>query len=409
LRLFGKQPAKNIYPDESFTEMGYRRSETNCIVRLLPLRNLNNRTEAQCQALRREAGRCWTEMLHAHLESRGGKWLSSNDLARQFKRRYALHSQSIQALAMKLDANVKTTRSLRKTNPNIRYPYKDKNFQTVTWRPSAIRVKDRLIRLSNGQNNSPLVRRLPPEYQDANIRMVELIWRADHYELCITIDTGQVNPPPCPTSSAAGMDLGEVNIAAVVTESGKALVVSGRALRSVKRLRNKRLAAYQSRIERCKTGSKLHKKLSRSKAKATARFTRQQRDILHKASRQVVEFCKDNETGKLAVGDVRQIQDGVNLGAKNNQKISQWPHGQFLGYVRYKTREHGISVEQIPEDYSTRTCSVCGDVLPHAPRGRNFTCPGCGSMVNRDANGAANICSRAKFGKYGEIQVSHTT
>jgi IS605 OrfB family transposase len=51
------------------------------------------------------------------------------------------------------------------------------------------------------------------------------------------------------------------------------------------------------------------------------------------------------------VGDVRDIQDGVDLGRKSNQKISQWPDGQFVGCVAYKAREYGIAVEQIPEDW----------------------------------------------------------
>ena len=97
--------------------MGYRTSTTQCIVRLLPLRNLNQEQAALCEALRREAGRCWTDMLQAHLQSRGGKWLTSVDLGKRFKGEYALHSQSIQALAQKLEANVDTARQLKKENP----------------------------------------------------------------------------------------------------------------------------------------------------------------------------------------------------------------------------------------------------------------------------------------------------
>ena len=117
--------------------MGYRASTTQCIVHLLPLRNLNQGQAALCAALRREAGRCWTDMLQAHLQSRGGKWLTSVDLGKRFKREYALHSQSIQALAQKLEANVDKTRQLKKENPEARYPYRAKKYQTVVWKASA--------------------------------------------------------------------------------------------------------------------------------------------------------------------------------------------------------------------------------------------------------------------------------
>jgi len=385
--------------------MGYRSTQTNCIVRVLPLRGLSVEQKALCLFLREEAGRCWTAMLSAHIESRGGKWLSSSDLKKMFKGRYALHSQTIQALAEKLEANVDAAYKLRKSDPEARYPYRAKKHQTVVWKETAIHLLDNgKLLLSNGKNNRPLVLSVPAEYIGIDICKVELTWRADHYELCLTIDIGVVNPPRKLTGQIAGVDLGEVNIAAVVTEAGDALVVSGRMLRSVKRLRNKRHAALDSLLSRCKPGSKRYRRLKKSKAKASAKIYRQQRDILHKASRQVVKFCQANGVKEIAVGDVRDVQDGVNLSTNSNQKISQWPHGQFVKYVAYKSAELGMATSYIPEDYSTRTCSYCRRVAKRAPRGRVYTCPRCGAVIHRDANGASNICSRARYGSYGLVQ-----
>lgn len=385
--------------------MGYRSSHTNCIVRILPLRGLSAQQEALCLFLREEAGRCWTDMLNAHIESRGGKWLSSVDLSKMFKGQYSLHSQSIQALAQKLEANVDTARELRKSDPNARYPHHPKKYQTVVWKESAIHwTEDGQLLLSNRKNDQPLILTIPDEYIGVDIRKAELTWRADHYELCLTIDTELVNPPRKQTGQIAGVDLGEVNIAAVVTEAGNALVVSGRALRSVKWLRNKRHATLESLISRCKAGSKRHRRLKKSKARASAKMYRQQRDILHKASRQVVEFCQTNNVKEIAIGDVRDVQDGVNFSTNSNQKISQWPHGQFVKYLAYKSAEQGMKADYIPEDYSTRTCSWCKRVAKRAPKGRVYACPRCGAVIHRDANGASNICSRARYGSYGRVQ-----
>jgi putative transposase len=385
--------------------MGHRSSQTNYIVRIIPLRGLSDKQEALCLSLREEAGRCWTDMLNAHIESRGGRWLSSVDLGKMFKRQYALHSQSIQALAQKLEANVDAARELRKSEPQARYPHHSKKYQTVVWKESAIHPRNGKLLLSNGKNNTPLVLPMPLEYVEANICKAELTWRADHYELCLTIDTGFSNPPVKVSGQVAGVDLGEVNIAAVATEAGEALVISGRALRSIKRLRNKRHAVLDSLISRCKPGSKRHRRLLKSKARASAKMYRQQRDILHKASRQVVEFCQTNDVKSIAVGDVRDIQTGVALGVQTNQKITQWPHGQFVKYIAYKSSEYNMRTDHIPEDYSTRTCSYCRRVANRAPRGRVYVCPGCGAVIHRDANGASNICSRARYGSYGFVHV----
>ena len=136
----------------------------------------------------------------------------------------------------------------------------------------------------------------------------------------------------------------------------------------------------------------------------SAKLFRQQRDILHQAARKVVTFCQSEGAKLIAVGDVRDIQTGVSLGKQTNQKISQWPHGQFTRYLSEKAARVGVTVEWIDEAYSTRTCSMSGHVQPSSPRGRQFGCARCGARVHRDVNGASNICSKAAHGRYSKIQ-----
>lgn len=397
--------------------MGFRTEEINTAVyvEIVHLRGLSKAQEGLCYALRKEAGRCWSEMVRAQVASRGNKkWLKCEEIEKAFKGKYALHSTSIQGLAQKLKANIATARQLRakqkaaKQEVTAKFPYRDKAFQTVVWKESAVRVDGGQLRLSNGRGQTSLVLALPERYRATDICRVELTWRADHYELCLTIDTGQPLPAPKEEPSRfAGVDLGEIHIAAVATEDGDTLLVNGRALRASKQLRNKRHADYTALLSRCKKGSKRYRRLVRGKTRASAKCYRQQRDILHKASRQVVDFCAEHHISTLAVGDVRNIQDGVSLGKKTNQKIAQWAHGRFKKYLTDKGAKVGIQTIEVPEDYSSRTCSHCKDVKTHAPKGRVFTCPGCGAVIHRDLNGAVNICSRAKHGWYGGVQV-HT-
>jgi putative transposase len=303
---------------------------------------------------------------------------------------------------------LQTGRALReqeaaKGNVTTQLPYKTPEFQTVIWKDMAIAVVGRRIRLSTGRGRPALALPLPPEYQQANIRRAELVWRADHFELCLTLDTGEALPDSCAEGAAAGVDLGEIHIAAVATSGGEALIISGRGLRSCKRLRNKRHAIYQRLLARCERGSRRWRRLKRRHAQASARFFRQQRASLHQASRKVVAFCQREGVGRIAVGDVRDIQSGVRLG-RNNQKIAQWPHGQFYQYLSYKAERKGLRATYVAEDFSTVTCSTCGYRLASSPRQRMFACASCGTRLHRDVNGAANICSRALQGEYGHIQ-----
>jgi putative transposase len=395
--------------------MAYKTANTTATVQLVALHQLEPATRVLCDTLRREAGRCWGDLVQAHLKAREqGIWLSEADLNALTKgSRYALHSQSIQFLAQQLLANVATARQNRAAGmTDAKYPYRTKAYQTVSWKGQAIRVLDGQLVLPNGRTQQNLVLPLPERFRAVSIRQVALLWRADHFELAITIE-GPPDPPACAADDAdgrtAGVDLGEINIAAVVTDQGDALVLNGRYLRSVKRLRNKRHSTLTAKLARCRKDSRRWKRLKHRKAQASAQFYRQQRHILHTASKRLADFARAQGVTKLAIGDVRDIAGGTDKGRKTNQKLSQWARGQFERYVEYKARRFGCSTTHVPEDYSTRTCSACGHVHSSAPRGRVYRCSGCGASVNRDANGGANICSRAVFGCYGRIQVAQTT
>jgi putative transposase len=395
--------------------MGYRNHSSNIYtVALVELKRLPEYQKAFCKAIRQEAGRCWTDMVNAHVESRStDKWLDDVALQKLYKGKYSLHSTTIQGLAQKLGANILTAKDLRKDQANngeeisAKYPYHTKEFQTPIWKESAIHWnRDGHLELSNGKNMTALSLIVPDCYYGLDICKAELTWDGSNYILCLTIDSGHKMEEPIQNGLIAGLDLGEINIAAIATENGDGVVINGRLLRSIQRRREKKLAAYNSLLSYCTPGSKRYGKLVRSKKRICAKVDKQKRDILHKASRQAVNFCYERGVSQIAVGDVRDIADEVNLGHKTNQKISQWTHGQFSQYLIYKAQWLGMNVELIPEDYSSRTCSNCRFVKSYAPKGRVYTCPGCGAVVHRDLNGAANICSRAKYNSYGKVQIS---
>jgi len=94
----------------------------------------------------------------------------------------------------------------------------------------------------------------------------------------------------------------------------------------------------------------------------------------------------------------------VSLGKKTNQKISQWPHGQFVRYLREKAVRVGTVDNWIDEAYSTKSCSASSHVHSASPFGRRFHCLGCGARIHRNMNGAKHRCSMAAFGSYGQVQ-----
>ena len=392
--------------------MPYKQTATACVVHLVRLQRLPEATLTHCQALRQEAGRLWTDLVQMHAAAREqGQWLQAGDLEKATKGgQYALGSQTVQALCQKFAANVDTATELRQQEAaqgsiTTQYPHHPKSYHTVIWKDQGL-VWDRPghLGLKNGLSRPYLYLPVPARYQEANVRKVELTWRANHYELCLTLDTGQCLPPPLVDGEVAGIDLGEIHIAAVSTTRRHALIVSGRLLRSWKQARNKAHAAIQAKLRRCQADSRRAKRLRQRKAEVSAKLYRQQREILHRAAQQVITFCQQEGVKRIVVGDVRDIQTGVSLGHVTNQKISQWPHGQFFHYLQEKAARVGMTVEWIDEAYSTKTCAYCTYVQAHSPRGRRFRCTGCGVERHRDGNGGDNICSKGAYGVYGRVQ-----
>lgn len=391
--------------------MGRRLTETQCKVQIIRL-SLNKTQIKQCYELMEESGKCYSEMILAHVESRKDKWLSEGELKAKFKGAFKLHSQTIQSVAEKINSNLETARTNRerefKANGRIKTEYasEPKRLFSVTWKKLGIKIQNGKIHLSNGLKNTPLSVSLPLKYLNCNINIAELVLDAGVFYLHLTIDTGIVPKNPLERLKTAGVDMGEIHIAYCTSDDGNTVGISGRQLRSVKQLRNKRFASLDEQLSKCKNGSKRHKKLSRLKRKASSKLKRQQRDILHKASRQLVNFCEENKVANIVIGDVRDIADGVDLGKKTNQKISQWAHGQFSNYVKQKAKTIGINTKLIDESYSSKTCSVCGHVKKNSVQGRNYSCKECQSKIHRDANGSANICSKARYGEYSQVQVN---
>ena len=66
--------------------MPYKQTATQCVVRLVALQGLSPATRLQCQALRAEAGRLWTDLLTLHAQARlQGRWKSAGDLEQATK------------------------------------------------------------------------------------------------------------------------------------------------------------------------------------------------------------------------------------------------------------------------------------------------------------------------------------
>src|SRR5260221_6585733 len=88
----------------------------------------------------------------------------------------------------------------------------------------------------------------------------------------------------------------------MVSNTGAALVVSGRGIRSLKRQRNMRHRKLAKKQARCQKYSRRWKKLQRARNKMASRSERRVRDLPHKATRQGIEVFEREQVRTLFLG-----------------------------------------------------------------------------------------------------------
>ncbi len=196
------------------------------------------------------------------------------------------------------------------------------------------------------------------------------------------------NAEETPGQVQATVDLGEIHLAAVSTNTGQAMVVSGRGIRSLKRQRSKQLGKTAKKQSRCKQYSRLWKKLQRAKNKIKSRAERRIRALRHKATRQVINFCVEQRVGKLFIGNPHGVRN-KDSGRYHNQRMALWEYGTDIDYLTHKAKQAHIMSFTGSERGTSSQCPVCGH--KQKPKGRHWVCRGCGFTGHRDIVGAVNM------------------
>jgi putative transposase len=331
-----------------------------------------------------EAAQVWNYCMETHKEARltHAKWPGRSALQKATKGRFALHSQSVQMIAHAFLANVDTTRQLKPTHPKMRYPYKTKRFYPVSWPAQAVCKQAGRVILPMGRGRASLVLSLDlPETS----KSVTLVWNQG-FELHVCLEIPQAQQAPGPVQ--ATVDLGEIHLAAVTTNTGKGMIVTGRGIRSLKRQRSGQLGQLTKKQSRCKKHSRRWKKLQHAKNKMSARSERRVRDLRHKATRQVIDFCVANQVGTLFIGNPLGVRNR-DCGRHHNQRMALWEYGKDIDYLTHKSKQACISCFTGSERGTSSQCPRCG--YKKRPKGRNWVCSPCGFIGHRDLVGSVNM------------------
>jgi putative transposase len=363
------------------------------VTRIYRLASLPAGTVKIIRAGQEEAAKVWNLCKDLHLEARKNRtrWPTQHEFHQLTRGRFALAAQSVQQIYQAFLANIESTKKLRKKHPKMkmRYPYREKRFYPILWPRQGMNVQaDRLV-LPMGRGRSSIVL---PLVLPEDCGGCKLVWR-DGYELHVSVcapvqETAGSAVSATPVEVRATVDLGEIHQAAVTTSTDKALMVTGRGIRTIKRQRQQALGSIAKKRSRCTKGSRRYRKLQRARAKVSSRCERRVRDLRHKGTRQVIDFCKAEGVTSLYAGNPHGVRK-QSCGRRHNGRLSAWEYGKDLKYLAEKAERAGIQFASGTERGTSSRCPECG--YRHKPPGRTWRCKKCGFTGHRDIVGSANM------------------
>ena len=175
-------------------------------------------------------------------------------------------------------------------------------------------------------------------------------------------------------STVLGVDLGVNPLA--VTSTGT--FWSGHEFDQWRREYGNRRASLQQ------CGSRhVHENLQSVGRKETGRF----KLMLHRIANGIIEEAAKNGCTVIVFEELTGIRDrhpGASWG-------HEWAFERLYEYVEYKAELHGIDVEQVDPENTSRRWSHCGFTHPDNRDGEDFECLKCGYENHADYNAAKNI------------------
>lgn len=147
-----------------------------------------------------------------------------------------------------------------------------------------------------------------------------------------------------------------------------------------------KLAKLQRRLAKKTKGSARRAKAKLKVARLHAKIADSRRDFLHKLSTRLI-----NENQVIAVESLSVSNMQKNRCLAKSISDASW--SEFVRQLEYKAYWYGRTLVGIDRWYpSSKRCSDCGHTVAKLPLSvREWTCPECGSIHDRDINAARNV------------------
>lgn len=159
------------------------------------------------------------------------------------------------------------------------------------------------------------------------------------------------------------IDLGIHNLMTCYNSASGETFIIGRKYLSLCHYYNKEIARVQSQWS-CIQSSKSvrYPKSSKHINRLHVKKNNAINDYLHKITRYIANYCRDNSINTIVIGDITNIREDKDYGHVTNQKLHSLPYKKIHIMLRYKLALYGISLIMQKEAYSSQTSPLMDTV-----------------------------------------------
>ncbi|ROO82782.1 transposase [Actinocorallia herbida] len=276
-------------------------------------------------------------------------------------------------------------KSRRRTTPSVRF-----TTGAIRVEPDRMHaVLPRLGRLKLHESARKLARRL----DNGTARIMSATVRRDggRWHVSFTVEVERAERAPARPDSVVGVDVGIKHLAVLSTgelvDNPRHLVAARRRMRTLGRALSRKTGPDRRTGRR---GSKRWERACARLGRAHARVANLRRDGLHKLTTRLAR-----EYGTVVIEDLNV--SGMLQNRRLARHIADAGFAEIRRRLAYKTTWNGGLLLVADRWYpSSKTCSGCGAVKTKlALSEREFTCPACGLVIDRDRNAALNLAALA--------------
>ncbi len=230
---------------------------------------------------------------------------------------------------------------------------------------------------------------------DTKISEARIIPKGTGYVLEIVYEK-KAEPLNLDKDRIVGIDFGLRNIVTMSNNIGEQpIVIKGGVLKSMNQYYNKRKAELQSIYDRqgIKTGT--------AERKLTEKRNRKIKDVMHKISRYIINWCIDHNVGTIFLGHNDNWKQEAELGKRNNQNFVSIPYYLLTHDIQYKGEEIGNTVKLQEESHTSKCSFLDNEPIEHHEKymgkriKRGIFRSAKGILINADVNGSLNIIRKA--------------